>query len=71
MLETIIGFLNWGWLPDNLATWITAITSIVTAATALTSITPTQTDDKVISVVLRILNVLAGNVAKNKNADDV
>lgn len=54
----------------SLGTWLTAICGVVTAATAITAITPTQTDDKVISIILRVLNVLAGNIGKNKNADD-
>lgn len=55
---------------DAFPAWLTAITSLVTAATALTALTPTQTDDKVVAVALRVLNVLAGNVGKNRNADD-
>ena len=50
--------------------WLTAITTLVTAATAITALTPTKTDDKYVSLVLRVLNVLAGNVGKNTNADD-
>ena len=50
--------------------WLTAITTLVTAATAITALTPTKTDDKYISILLRGLNVLAGNVGKNINADD-
>ena len=50
--------------------WLTAITTLITAATAITALTPTKTDDKYIALVLRVLNILAGNVAKNKNADD-
>lgn len=50
--------------------WLTAVTSVVTAATAITALTPTKVDDKYISLILRGLNLLAGNVAKNKNADD-
>jgi hypothetical protein len=50
--------------------WLTAITTLVTAATAITALTPTKTDDKYVSMALRVLNVLAGNVGKNTNADD-
>lgn len=50
--------------------WLSAVTAVVTAATAITALTPTQTDDKVINMVLKVLNILAGNVGKNKNADD-
>jgi hypothetical protein len=55
---------------DALPAWINAITALVTAATAITALTPTKTDDKYVSIVLRVLNTIAGNVGKNKNADD-
>lgn len=51
-------------------TWVVAITGVVTAATAITALTPTQVDNKIINIVLKVLNLLAGNVLKNKNADD-
>jgi len=50
--------------------WLVAITGIVTAFTAVTTITPNKSDDKYIQIVLDVLNLLAGNVGKNKNADD-
>jgi hypothetical protein len=50
--------------------WISAILAIVTASTAITALTPTQTDNKVINIILSVLNLLAGNVGKNKNEDD-
>jgi hypothetical protein len=51
--------------------WLTAITGVVTAATAITALTPSKSDDKVLDKILKVLNLLAGNIGKNKNADDV
>ena len=50
--------------------WLMAITGVVTAATAITALTPSRSDDEILDKVLRVLNVLAGNVGKNRNADD-
>lgn len=65
-------FLNTllSWFGD-LPAWLAAITALVTAATAITALTPTKADDKFLGVVLRVLNVLAGNFGRNRNADDV
>jgi len=65
-MESILVFLT----SDNFADWVVAITGLVTAATAVTALTKTQTDNKVLSIVLKTLNFLAGNVLHNKNADD-
>jgi len=63
---------SFGWLAifEALPAWLVAITSVVTAATAITALTPTTADDKIIAAILRVLNILAGNFGKNKNADD-
>ena len=55
---------------DGLPAWVAAITALVTAATGITALTPTKTDNKIVDGALKFLNILAGNVLKNKNADD-
>jgi|TARA_R100000458_G_scaffold3962_1_gene3207 hypothetical protein len=55
---------------DSAPSWVAAVTGVVTACTAITAITPTKTDDKIISFILRILNLCAGNIGKNVNKDD-
>lgn len=56
-------------LLQDMPVWITAITTVVTAATAITAITPSKSDDKVLASILNVLNFLAGNFGRNKNAD--
>lgn len=53
-------------MPD----WLIAVTAVVSASTAITALTPTKTDDKIVGTILKVLNFLAGNFGKNKNADD-
>lgn len=64
-------------LPQWLQAIVVLVSGLVTTMTAFTMATPTQVDDKYLPVVtkplnfvLRIANLLAGNFAKNKNADD-
>lgn len=68
-MEWISGFLS-ALADGSVGAWVQAITGIVTASTAVTALTPTKADDKIINMILRALNVVAGNVGKNKNADD-
>ena len=43
---------------------------VVTIATLITAITPSQSDNAQMDRVLKFLNLLAGNVGLNKNADE-
>ena len=54
---------------EALPTWLNALTLLVTGATAITALTPTQMDNKAVDWLLAVLNLVAGNVGKNKNAD--
>jgi hypothetical protein len=55
---------------DSLPVWLTAVTTVVTAATAITAMTPSRSDDAFLNMILKFLNLIAGNFFKNKNADD-
>ncbi len=69
-MDNLVGLdvlVNW---VEMLPTWMAAVSTVVAAATAVTALTPTKHDDQIIAAILRILNVLSGNVGKNKNADD-
>jgi len=57
-----------GWL-SSWPIWVHALCGLVTAATAVSSLTPSKVDDRILNTILKVLNVLAGNVLKNKNAD--
>lgn len=57
--------------------WLLAISGLVTALTAFTAMTPSKLDDAVLGKATKYVNILisfanmgAGNVGKNKNADD-
>jgi len=54
-------------LPD----WLVAITALVTACAGVAALTPTKSDDKIIGMILNVINVIGLNFGKAKNADDV
>ena len=56
-------------LLEGIPLWVNALTGVVAAATAVTALTPSKSDDALLNTVLRILNMIAGNFGKNKNAD--
>ena len=65
LIEQIMAFLS----SEGFSDWLLAITGTVTAATAITALTPTKKDNKALDIILKVLNVLAGNILKNKNED--
>ncbi len=65
-MEYLTQFLTWA---DALPAWVAAITAVIVAANGVTILTPTKSDDKILNTILGVLNVLAGNFGKNKNAD--
>lgn len=46
-----------------------AITGVVTAANAVTALTPTKVDNKILDIILKVLNFASMNFLKNKNKD--
>lgn len=42
---------------------------VVALATLITAVTPSQSDNMILDNLLRFLNLLAGNVLKNRNKD--
>lgn len=61
---------------EGLFIYLPVVATVVASATALKVLTPTKVDDKIlggigkiINIVLKVTNVLAGNVLKNKNKD--
>ncbi len=60
----------WEWYTSGGASgWISAITGILTAATVITAMTPTAVDNTILNGLLKALNLLAGNIFLNRNAD--
>lgn len=47
-----------------------ALTILVTLATVITALTPTRWDNRMMDKVFHLLNLIAGNVGLNRNADD-
>lgn len=63
MVESIIGWI------EIFPQWIQALMGIVTAANVITAMTPTKWDNQVLDGISKVLNALAMNFGKNKNAD--
>jgi len=65
MLQTIMDWMQ----NASIGEWLTAVSQLVAGATAVTLLTPTQWDNKAMNALSKVLNFLAGNFARNKNAD--
>ncbi len=56
---------------ENLQDWFAIAGQICLVATGVTAVTGTTSANKYINMILKFINYLmAGNVGKNKNADD-
>ena len=52
------------------AKWWPTVTAVVTLAAAIAAITPSRHDDRIVQFILDVINKLALNIGKAKNADD-
>ncbi|MEX1034653.1 MAG: hypothetical protein WDZ54_01760 [Sneathiella sp.] len=54
------------------AAWLAleGLALLVTLATIITALTPTRWDAEWLDRLFQLLNLIAGNVGQNKNADD-
>lgn len=55
---------------SNYPVWITALLTLFAGIKAITILTPSTSDDKIVNFILKLLNIFAGNVGNDKNADD-
>lgn len=49
--------------------WLPVITGIIAVASAIAAITPSKSDDRIVQLILDIVNKLGLNVAKAANKD--
>lgn len=57
-------------LQENASLAVQVLAIVITLATVITSLTPSRSDDQRLDRLLKLLNLLAGNVGFNRNADD-
>ncbi len=71
-VEAVNWFMSaWTWITTgDMGAWVSVITIVVTAANAVTMIFPSTANNAFLNAVLKILNFLAVNVLKNRNADE-
>ena len=63
MFETILSYV------DQLPVWVNALTAAFVGLKGITMLTPTSADNKILDAILKVLNFLALNILKDKNAD--
>ncbi len=49
--------------------WIPALATVFLSLKSITVLTPTTVDNKIVNGALKVLNFLALNIGKDKNAD--
>lgn len=63
LITTAIEFI------DAAPAWVNALTAAFVGLKALTMLTPTKADNVILDKILKVLNFLALNILKDKNAD--
>jgi len=61
-MEQIIAAVN---------TWWPVVTAVIALAAAISAITPSKNDDRIVQLILDIINKLGLNFGQAKNKDDV
>ena len=62
-MDMITGFLTSG------GDYFSAACVVISSLTAITALTPSKSDDKIVNTILKVMNMFAGNIGKNKNED--
>jgi hypothetical protein len=58
------------WVIENLGNLVPIVTGVIALAAAISVITPSKADDRILQLVLDVVNKLGLNVGKARNADD-
>ena len=56
---------------DLISTYLGYISAIVATASAIAALTPTPKDDQVISIIYKVIDILALNIGKAKDTGKV
>ena len=57
-------------VTDFISHWVPIIVSIVGSFAIVATLTPNKTDDKIIQIILDVVNFLGANFGKSKNSGD-
>jgi|TARA_R100001594_G_scaffold147726_1_gene201283 hypothetical protein len=55
-------------IQNNWEQILTGVTSVVGGFSILATLTPNQSDNRVVDVIMQVINLLGANVGKSKNA---
>jgi len=56
-------------ISNILVIWLPVITSFVGSFALIATLTPNKTDDRIVQIILDVVNFLGGNIGKAKNVD--